>query len=91
MKDDRGYCQVTIRIDPETASKIEELQKSTGLSIRDILGYSSKPCSCCKDVSIVAFNSQDKDVKIPRGILFTSLLTKHESYAKGGSSRKKNK
>lgn len=82
MKERTGYCQITIRIDSETAKQIEELQASTGLSIRSIVGYSSKPCSCCKDIPIVAFDSQDKDAKIPRGILFKSLLTKNGSYQK---------
>lgn len=77
-----GYYTAIMRLDKATYDLIEKLRKDTGLSIREILAYSSEPCGCCPDTEISAYNSQDKTIKIPRGILFNSLLTKYADYVK---------
>lgn len=41
----------------------------TGLPISKILAYSSKPCEKCLNVDVTAFNKEDEEVKIKRGIL----------------------
>jgi hypothetical protein len=79
-KEKNGSCIVTFRVDEETGILIEKLKEETGLSIREILGYSAKTCECCKDTAVVAYNSKDKNVKIPKGILFKSLLRKNSTY-----------
>lgn len=90
-KDQKGYCILMIRVDPDTAFQIEKLKEETGLSVREILGYSDKTCDCCKNTQVVAFNSKDKTIKIPRGILFHALLKKHSTYEKGSGNSSKAK
>lgn len=81
-RDKKGYFTIQLRIDRVTAELIQKLKEDTGLSIREIVGYSDKACECCKNISIVAFNSKDKTVKIPRGILFQALQRKNSTYEK---------
>lgn len=76
----KEYCLLTIRIDQNSMDIINQLREDTGLSVREIVGYSSKPCECCRAEMVTAYNSKDKSVKIKRGILFHSMLTKHGSY-----------
>ena len=85
------YYRIDIRVDEETFDIINKLVAETGLSQREILAYSSQPCGCCPDTEITAYNSKDRNVKIPRGILFNSLLTKYGSYVKSIGSDKKDK
>ena len=79
-KSSKDYCQTTIRLDTETFELIKQLKKETGLSSKEILSYSSKPCDCCKAELVLAWNSKDKSVKIKRGILFQSMLKKNSTY-----------
>ena len=76
------YHRINIRVDKETFDLLKKLSLDTGLSEREILAYSSQPCGCCPDTEIAAYNSRDKTIKIPRGILFNSLLTKYGNYVK---------
>jgi hypothetical protein len=76
------YCQIVIRISQEEFDIIQGIREKTSLSYREIVGYSSKPCDCCKGLDVVAYNSQDKNVKIKRGLLFHSLLHKYGHYTK---------
>lgn len=75
----KTYRKISLRIDEETYQMIKNLREKTGLSEREILAYSSQPCDCGPQ-EVSAYNSKDKSVKIPRGILFNSLLTKYSTY-----------
>lgn len=87
MSDEKIYHSVILRVDDDTWELIENLKKATGLSAREILGYSSQPCKCCPDAQVRPYNSQDKAVSIKRGILYDALLTKYQSYDKNEPNR----
>lgn len=71
------YNELHIRVDCETKKMLIDQSETTGLSIREILGYSSKHCDCCKGMNVIAYNSKEKQIGIPRGILYKSLLKKN--------------
>lgn len=64
----RKYNTIRMRIDTTTLKKIIDLEETTNLSQRQIICYSSKPCTCCKD-SFVTVATEGGEVHIPRGIL----------------------
>lgn len=65
----RKYPMLRIRVDVTTYKEIIDARIDTGLSDRQILGYSSKPCESCKTSKVFAFNSEDEKVEVKRGIL----------------------
>ena len=65
----RKYNQVTIRLDTVTYKELLRTEMETGLSQRQIIGYSSKPCNCCTGTFVRVLGKEDKEVKIIRGIL----------------------
>jgi hypothetical protein len=71
------YNELHIRVDSETKKMLIDQSEITGLSVREILGYSSKHCDNCKGVNVIAYNSKEKKVGIPRAILYKSLLKKN--------------
>lgn len=81
------YNQIQIRVDSETKKQMIDLVESTGLSSKEILGYSSKPCVHCKGIYVTAHNSKDKGATIPRGILFEDWKKKYGEY----NTKSKNK
>lgn len=87
MEDKKIYHQFVLRVDEDTWNLVQKLVEDTGLSMREILGYSSQPCGCCPDTQVRAYNSKDKSISIKRGILYDALLTKYSSYAKNESNR----
>lgn len=80
MSENTKYFTLIMRIDEETHNLLEKLQEQTGLSKREILGYSSQPCGPCGKEDVPVFTKSHKTMSIPRGILFASLLTKHSGY-----------
>lgn len=80
MSEKPKYHKLTIRIDEKTNDLLEELHKNTKLSKRDILGFSSQPCIPCQDNEVRVFTKERKTMLIPRGILFNSMMTKHNGY-----------
>jgi hypothetical protein len=82
MNDRKSYFQITLRIDEETYHELEQIRKDTGLSLREIVAWSSEPCPCCPDVDVHAYTGKSSIVRIRRGILFNSLLTKYQTYDK---------
>jgi hypothetical protein len=82
MPEKSKYYNLVIRIDEETRKLLEKLKEETGMSKREILGYSSQPCGTCGEGPVNVFTKNHKTMPIPRGILFTSLLTKHSGYQK---------
>lgn len=82
MAEKPKYINFVMRIDSATAELLEKLHEETGLSKRDILGFSSKPCGPCGEESVSVFTKKHKTMQIPRGILFNSMLTKHSEYQK---------
>lgn len=82
MSEKSKYFNFIMRIDEETHNLLEKLQRETGLSKREILGYSSQPCGPCGKEDVHVFTKTHKTMAIPRGILFASMLTKHSGYEK---------
>jgi|ERR1700733_14306071 len=73
----RKYNLIHLRVDTETKKILIDQCEITGLSEREILGYSSKHCDCCKGLNVIAYNSKEKQIGIPRAILYKSLLKKN--------------
>jgi hypothetical protein len=65
----KKYESITIRIDSLTKKRLIDLQQDTGLSERKIICYSSKPCAKCADQFVIVFDNQDKQHKIPKGLI----------------------
>lgn len=65
----RKYPSLRIRVDQLTMRDIIDARIDTGMSDRQILGYSSCPCDSCKNISVQAYNNADKKVEIKRGLL----------------------
>jgi hypothetical protein len=72
----KRYNTITFKVDAKTLKEIIVLQ-AQGMSTRKILGYSSTPCKHCENVSVIAYNREDEEVKIPRGILSKRIPTTH--------------
>jgi len=81
MPEKKKYFRIDLRVDEETFKLVEKLSSDTGLTQREILSYSSKPCTPCGEKEIMVFNHRErKTVAIPVGILFNSLKMKHSVY-----------
>ena len=65
----RKYNFIIFRADPATYKQLLEIQFSTGLSSRQIIGYSSMPCKCCNETFVNVYTDQHGEVKIKRGFL----------------------
>lgn len=79
----RKYNLIVFRADPITYKELLEAQYTTGLSPRQIFGYSSKPCNCCKGSFIHVYTDSKGEVKIKRGMLATRI-------PEGSGTNKKN-
>lgn len=73
----RRYNRIVFKVDAQTYKEIIQVELDTKLSTRKILGHSSKPCKHCENTTIIAFNRDDEEVKIPRGILSKRIPTTH--------------
>lgn len=87
MNAEKNYYTLRLRVDEETWNLVKKLSEDTGLSMREIVGYSSQPCGCCPDTQVRAYNSKDRSISIKRGILYDALLTKYQSYDKHEPNR----
>lgn len=56
-----------LRLDPVTFKNLILESERTGLPIRKILAYTSKPCDNCIGTDVVIFN-KGKEIRIKRGI-----------------------
>ena len=65
----RKYPMVYLRVDPLTMQDIIDARLDTNLSDREILGHSSKPCSCCVNKGVRVYDKDDNLKEIKRGIL----------------------
>lgn len=72
----KRYNRIVISVDEKTFKEIITLQE-TGLSSRKILGYSSTPCKHCEKIDVIAYDRDDNEVKIKRGILSKRIPTTH--------------
>lgn len=66
-KEDK-YPRIYIRVSPQEAKMFKQFQEQ-GLSARDIICHSSRPCKCCQGIDVIAYDKQDNVIKIKRGIL----------------------
>jgi hypothetical protein len=82
MSNKSKYPSLNIRMDETTDKLLIELEQQTGLSKREIVAYSSQPCVPCDKDFVSVLGKDDKIVKIPRGILYNSMMQKHSSYQK---------
>lgn len=80
MTDKSRYHKIDIRVDEDSFNLIEKLREETGLSAREILAYSSQTCVPCGQTTVPVFTKERRTVHIPVGILFKSMLTKHNQY-----------
>ena len=65
----RRYNHIGIKLDPITYKELLRAEIETGLSQRQILGYSSRPCKLCEGAFVRVLNSNSMEVKIIRGLL----------------------
>lgn len=65
----RKYPVVKIYVDTISLKQIIDTQQDTGLSVKKILAYSSRPCSCCTGVNVIILKKDGKEIEIPRGII----------------------
>lgn len=72
----RRYNRIEFKVDAKTFKEILTLQLS-GLSVRKILGYSSKPCIKCESIDVITYNREGDEVKIKRGLLSKRIPTTH--------------
>lgn len=63
------YPVVRFRVSVPVMKEIIDARLDTGLSDRQILGYSSKPCDACIGIKVSTYNSNDDVVEVKRGIL----------------------
>lgn len=80
----RKYNFIGIRLDPISYKELIETEFATGLSQRQILGYSSLPCNCCKETFVHTYTDNKGEVKIKRG-----LLSKRIPNGSGSSTKHK--
>lgn len=60
---------IRIRVDEaQLISFIDEAER-TGMSIAELVRVSSKPCSYCKDIQVVAQNPKGEFVQVKRGLI----------------------
>ena len=60
---------IFLRVSRSVMKRIIDAKIDTGLSVREVLEYSGKPCECCKDINVTVYNKQNNSVQIKRGIL----------------------
>lgn len=65
----RRYNRITLRLDPISYKELIKAESESGLSQRQILGYSSRPCNCCNGTFVRVLGKDDNEVKIARGLL----------------------
>lgn len=65
----RTYNQIILRVSQYEFKKFIDFKKDGKLSARDVIEASSKPCECCKNSSVITFNSNDESIKIEKGLL----------------------
>jgi hypothetical protein len=64
-----AYKKIQIRVSIYEWRRFKEFQEK-GLSVREVIEYSSCPCDRCKGVNVIAFDKIDGEpIEIPRGIL----------------------
>jgi|GEM_PF-4227214 hypothetical protein len=73
----RRFNRIAFKVDAKTMKEILLAQFKSGLSVRKILGHSSKPCNRCEGTEIIAYNREGDEVKIPRGILSKRIPETH--------------
>lgn len=66
---------VTLKLSPIEFKELIDIEIDTGLSLRKIIGYSSRPCEKCKGTSVVVFDKDDKELRIRRGFLSNRIPT----------------
>jgi len=71
------YPRINIRVDQITMQEIIDASIESGMSYREILGYSSRPCECCQNKGVVVFDRKDQKITIKRGIL-SKRIPKHD-------------
>lgn len=65
----RKYERILIRCDSITKKKIIDIQLETGLSERQIVCSSDKPCEKCKDQFVFVYDKDGNQHKIPKGLI----------------------
>ena len=63
------YNKLQIRVSQSEYKKFIDAKLDLGLSTREVLEFSGRPCDCCRDTEVLVFNKKDSPVKIKRGIL----------------------
>lgn len=65
----RKYNTIYLRLTESEYKKFIDAKEKYGLSEREILELSGKPCECCKNTEVISYNKNDDPIYIKRGIL----------------------
>lgn len=65
----RKYNTINIRLSPTEYKKFIDAKMDYGLSERDLLEISGRPCDCCKNTDVISYDKNDDPIYIKRGIL----------------------
>lgn len=63
------YKTIRIRVNDEEFLQFQKY-KNLGLSERDILEATCRPCERCENTEVIVFNKKNESIKVKRGILF---------------------
>ena len=73
----RRYPEVLVRVDQITMRELIDASEETGMSFREIIGYSARPCECCMNKGVTVYDKSDKPKQIKRGIM-SKRIPKHD-------------
>lgn len=65
----KDHPMIKLRVSQFEFKKFVDAKLDLGLSAREFLEYSGKPCTHCVDSEVIAYNKKDIEVKVKRGIL----------------------
>lgn len=65
----RKLNRVTLKLSEHHFKKIIDEVDNTGLSIHKVLAYSGKPCEKCMGTEVTAYDKNDNEIKVKKGLL----------------------